>query len=147
MFVSLKAPQIVWGVKFALRRLCQIRGEICFKEIVSNTRLDLNHSSFTHLACEFLIICKYLLIYTISFYYFCLSHLFVLLLIFRSVYCFFYFITKVNCWNIFKKSLLIYDESLRCPVCLVVPIWFVAYAWLESNTMVEFFFVLGWSYA
>ena len=40
-----------------------VRGEICFKEIMSNTRLDLNHSSFTHLICEFLIICRFLFIY------------------------------------------------------------------------------------
>ena len=40
-----------------------VRGEICFKEIVSNTRLDLNHSFFTHLVYEFLIICRFLLIY------------------------------------------------------------------------------------
>ena len=34
-----------------------VRGEICFKEIVSNTRLiNLNHLSFKHLVCEFLII-------------------------------------------------------------------------------------------
>ena len=77
-----------------------VRGEICFKEIMSNTRLDLNHSSFMHLVCEFLIICRFLLIYIIYFYYFCLSHLFVLLLIFRSVCCSLCFITKVNCWNI-----------------------------------------------
>ena len=78
-------------------------GKIYFKYIVSNIRLDLNHSSFTHLVCEFLIICKFLLIYTVSIYYFCLSHLFVLLLIFRFVYCSFCFITKVNCWNISNK--------------------------------------------
>ena len=40
-----------------------VRGEICFKKIVSNTRLYLNHSSFTHLVCEFLIIYKFLLIF------------------------------------------------------------------------------------
>ena len=124
-----------------------VRGEICFTEIVSNTRLDLNYSSFTHLVCEFLIICRFHLIYTISFYCFCLLHLFVLMLLFRFVCCSFCFITKVNCWNIFNRSLLIYDERVRCRVCLLVPIWFVAHAWLESNTTVEFFFVLGWSYA
>ena len=70
---------------------------------MSNIRLDLNHSFFTHLVCEFLIICKFLLIYTVSIFYFCLSHLFVLLLIFRFVYCSFCFITKVNCWNISNK--------------------------------------------
>ena len=40
-----------------------VKGEIYFKEIVSNTRLYLNHSFFTHLVCEFLIICRFLLIY------------------------------------------------------------------------------------
>ena len=78
-------------------------GKIYFKEIVSNIRFDLNHSSFTHLVCEFLMICKFLLIYTISIYYVCLSYLFVLLLIFRSVCCSFCFITKVTCWNISNK--------------------------------------------
>ena len=33
-----------------------VRGEICFKEIMLNIRLDLYHSPFTHLVCEFLII-------------------------------------------------------------------------------------------
>ena len=37
-----------------------MRGEICFKEIVSNIRLNLNHSFFTHLVYEFLIICRFL---------------------------------------------------------------------------------------
>ena len=40
-----------------------VRVEICFKEIVLNTRLDLNYSCFTYLICEFLIIYKFLLIY------------------------------------------------------------------------------------
>ena len=40
-----------------------VRSEICFKEMVSNTRLDLNHLSFKHLVCEFLIICRFLFIY------------------------------------------------------------------------------------
>ena len=62
-----------------------VRGEICFKKIVSNTRLDLIHSSFMQLVCEFLIICKFLLIYTVSIYCFYLSHLFVLLLIIRCM--------------------------------------------------------------
>ena len=46
-----------------------VRGEICFKEIVSNTRLNLNHPSFTDLGYEFLIICKFLLI--------CIQYLFI----------------------------------------------------------------------
>ena len=87
-----------------------VKGEICLKEIVSNTRLDLNHLFFTHLVCEFLIICRFLLIYIylIFVYYFCLSHLFVLLLILRFVYCFFCFITKINCWNISNIGEYIY---------------------------------------
>ena len=40
-----------------------VRGKIYFKEIVSNTRLDLNCLSFTHLVCKLLIICRFLLIY------------------------------------------------------------------------------------
>ena len=56
------------------------RGEICFKEIVSNTRLDLNHSSFTHLVCEFLIICKFLLI--------CIQYLFMVFVYYINLcYC------------------------------------------------------------
>ena len=76
-----------------------VRSNICFKEIVSNTKLDLNHLSFVHLVCEFLIICRFLLIYTytIFIYCFCLLYLFVLLLIFRFVCSSFCFITKVNC--------------------------------------------------
>jgi len=66
-----------------------VRGEIYFKEIVSNTRIDLYHSSFTHLVCEFLIslqIYSYIYIYRyISIYCFYLSHLFVLLIIIKSV--------------------------------------------------------------
>ena len=83
------------------RRLCvskhhndYVRDEIYFKEIVSNTRLDLNHLSFTYLVYEFLIIYKFLLTYTVSIYYFYLSHLFVLLFIFRHVCYSFYLITK-----------------------------------------------------
>ena len=83
-----------------------VRGEICFKEIMSNTRLDLNHLSFTHLVCKFLINCRFLLIYKVSIYCFCLSHLFVLLLIFRSVCCSSCFITKVNGWNISNTNLV-----------------------------------------
>ena len=40
-----------------------VRDKICFKEIVSNTRLNMIHSSFIHLVYEFLIICKFLLLY------------------------------------------------------------------------------------
>ena len=75
-----------------------VRVEIYFKEIVSNTRLDLNHLSFTHLVCKLLIICRFLFKDMQSIYLlFLLSHLFVLLLIFRSICCSFWLITKVNC--------------------------------------------------
>ena len=74
-----------------------VRGKICFKEIVSNTKLDPIHSSFTHLACKFIIIWRFLLICTVSIYCFCLLHLFMLLLIFRLVCYSFLLITKVNC--------------------------------------------------
>ena len=85
-----------------------VRDEICFKEIVSNTRLDLNHSFFTHLVCEFFNYLQiYFYIYSIFVYYFYLSHLFVLLLILRSVYCSFCLITKVNCWNIPNKHIVL----------------------------------------
>ena len=43
-----------------------VMSEICFKEIMANTRIDMNHSLFTHLVCEFLIICRFLLIYIFS---------------------------------------------------------------------------------
>ena len=83
-----------------------VRGEICFKEIVSNTRLNLNHPFFTHLVCEFLIIYKflYIYIYSVFVYYSYLSYLFVILLIFRSVCYSFCFITKVNYWNISNNA-------------------------------------------
>ena len=75
-----------------------VRVEIYFKEIVSNTRLDLNHLSFTHLVCKLLIICRFLFKDMQSIYLlFLLSHLFVLLLIFRSICCSFQLITKVKC--------------------------------------------------
>ena len=74
-----------------------VRGEIYFKEIVSNTILDLNHSFFMHLVCEFLIICRFILIYIQYLFIARLPYLFVFLFIFRSVYCSFCFITKVNC--------------------------------------------------
>ena len=89
-----------------------VRGKICFKEIVSNTRLDLIHSSFTHLVCQFIIIWRFLFIYTVSIYYFCLLHLFMLSLIFRSVCYSFLLITKVNCWNISK--------NLKADLCFLI---------------------------
>ena len=82
-----------------------VRGEIYFKEIVSNTRLDLNHSFFMHLVCEFLIICRFILIYIQYLFIARLPYLFVFLFIFRFVCCFFCLITKVNCWNISNGKL------------------------------------------
>ena len=81
-----------------------VRGEICFKEIVSNTRLDLNCSSYHVFGLwvfNYLQISSY--IYSIFVYYFFQSHLFVSLLILRSMYCSFCLITKVNCWNISNR--------------------------------------------
>ena len=78
-----------------------VRGEICFKEIVSNTRLNLNCSSFYALGLwVFNYLQIFLYIYSVFVYSFNLSILFVLLLIVRSVFCSFFFITKVNCCNI-----------------------------------------------
>ena len=67
--MSLKASQ--W--------LCDyVRDEICFKEIVSNTKLDLIQSSFMHLVCEFLIILQISFIYAVYiycfvYYFFCVN--------------------------------------------------------------------------
>ena len=52
-----------------------VRGEICFTEIMSNTRLHPNHSSFTHLIGEFFNYLQissfiYIYIYIVSIYYF-----------------------------------------------------------------------------
>ena len=47
-----------------------VRRKIYFKEIVSNTRLDLIHSFFTHLICKFLIILQISFIYAIYIYCF-----------------------------------------------------------------------------
>ena len=78
-----------------------VRGKICFKEIVSNTRLDLNCSSF-HAFGLWVFNYLQISIYIYSVFINCIffSHLYVLLLIVRSVYCSFCFITKVNCCNI-----------------------------------------------
>ena len=80
-----------------------VRSEICFKEIVSNTRLDLNCLSF-HAFSMWVFNYLHISIYIYSVFINCiyLLHLFVLLLILRYVYCSFYFITKVNCWIISK---------------------------------------------
>ena len=52
-----------------------VRGEICFTEIMSNTRLNPNHSSFTYLICEFFNYLQissfiYIYIYIVSINYF-----------------------------------------------------------------------------
>ena len=51
-----------------------MRGEICFKEIVSNTRLNLNHSFFTHLVYEFLIICRFFFFLEVQIYLYIYSN-------------------------------------------------------------------------
>ena len=84
-----------------------VKGEICFKEIVSNTKFDMNYSSFHAFGLwvfNYLQISFY--IYSVFVYCFCLSLLFVLLLIVRSMFCSFCFITKVNCCNISNSLLL-----------------------------------------
>ena len=93
-----------------------VRGEICFKEIVSNTRFDLNCSSFHAFSLwvfNYLQISIY--IYSVFVYCFCLSILFVLLFIVKSVFCSLCFITKINCCNISNnlKANLIYSCDLR----------------------------------
>ena len=93
MSVSLKIPQIIWGVKSTLRRLCQHK--TWFELFILHT----------HLVCELLIICRFLFIYMYSIYLLLLLlHLFVLLLIFRSV-CFFFLVNH-------KSKLLIYIQHL-----------------------------------
>ena len=85
----------------------RVKGEICFKEIVSNTKFDMNYSSFHAFGLwvfNYLQISFY--IYSVFVYCFCLSLLFVLLLIVRSMFCSFCFITKVNCCNISNSLLL-----------------------------------------
>ena len=94
-----------------------VRGEICFKEIVSNTRLDLNHSFFTHLVCEFLIICRFLYIYI----YIYIQYLFIVL-VYHIYLCYclyldlcvvsFCLIIKVNYWiisNNFKVDFIYFN--------------------------------------
>ena len=78
-----------------------VKGEICFKEIVSNTRLDLNclpFHAFGLWVFNYLQISIY--IYSVFVYWFCISILFVLSLIVKFVFCSFCFITIVNCCNI-----------------------------------------------
>ena len=63
-----------------------VRGEICFKEIVSNKRLDLIHSFFMHLVSKFLIILQISFIYMLYIFIVLPITTFVLiLLIIRSV--------------------------------------------------------------
>ena len=93
-----------------------VRGEICFKEIVSNTRFDLNCSSFHAFSLwVFNYLQIFIYIYSVFVYCFCLSILFVLLFIVKSVFCSFCFITKINCCNISNnlKANLIYSCDLR----------------------------------
>ena len=100
-----------------------MRVEICFKEIVSNTRLNLNHSFFMHLVYEFLIICRFFFLKVqISFYIY-------------SIYLFIYFWTdcvKHKTWsesfifhafglwvfNYLQISLYIYIVSIYLFFCL-----------------------------
>ena len=78
-----------------------VKGEICFKKIVSNTRLDLNCSSFHAFGLwVFNYLQIYIYIYSVFVYCFCLSILFVLLFIVKSAFCSFCIITKLNCCNI-----------------------------------------------
>ena len=84
-----------------------VRGEIYFKEIVSNTRLDLNHSFFTHLICEFLIICRFLLICIYTILFLSITSICVIAYIW-SICCSLLLNHKVNCWNISNTKLLYY---------------------------------------
>ena len=88
-----------------------VRGKICFKEIVSNTRLDLNCSSYHVFGLwvfNYLQISSY--IYPLFVYFSCLSYLFVFLFIFTSVCYSFCFITKVSCWNISNNLIIKYKN-------------------------------------
>ena len=86
---------IVWRAKSALRRLCQTQDLIWIVHPFTN----LVYESFNYLQIS-------LYIYSVFVYCFCLSILFVLLLIVKSVFCSFCFITKVNCCNISNSLLL-----------------------------------------
>ena len=103
-----------------------VKGEICFKEIVSNTRLDLNHSSFTHLVCEFLIICRFLLIYTVSIYYF-VYHIYLCYCLYLDLHivhcCSFCFITKVNCWNISNNLKANFAQHNHCDALRLMDVY------------------------
>ena len=52
---------ILWGRRLWVSKHHndRVRGKIYFKEIVSNTRLDLNHSSFMHLICILFLLLKH----------------------------------------------------------------------------------------
>ena len=77
-----------------------VMGEICFKEIVSNTRLDLNHLSFTHFVYEFLIICRFLLIYVQYLFIVFVYHIYLCYCLCLDLYVFLLLNHKVNCWYI-----------------------------------------------
>ena len=66
------------------QKLCG--GEICLKEIVSNTRLDLNHSSFMHLVCKLLIICRSFFFYKYNIYLLLCYHIFLCYCLFLDMY-------------------------------------------------------------
>ena len=59
-----------------------VRGKICFKEIVLNTKLDLNHPSFMHLVYEFV------------------YHIYLCYCLYLNLYVFLLLNHKVNCWYI-----------------------------------------------
>ena len=99
-----------------------VRGKICFKEIVLNTKLNLIHSSFMHLVCKFLIILHFLLYMQYIFIVLPITSFVLILLIIRSVCFSFYFITKVNCWNI-SNNIYIYIYIISYHIILYIYIY------------------------
>ena len=96
-----------------------VRGKIYFKEIVSNTKLDLYHSSFIHLVREFLIIFVDFFLYIqylfIGFVYHIYWFFFFFFLIIKSVYCSFliYHKSKILKYiNNFKADLVFHNLFL-----------------------------------
>ena len=81
-----------------------VRNEIYFKEIVSNTILYLNYSSFTHLVYGFFNYLQISYIYTIFIHCFCLSHQFMLLLVFKSIFMFFLLYHKSKLLKYIQQS-------------------------------------------
>ena len=90
-FVSLKTSQIVWVMKFVLRRLCQTQDLICIIHSSCIWSVSFNYITDFFLYIPYLFI---IFVYHI---------LFVLLLIIRSVCCSLLLNHKVNCWNIFNS--------------------------------------------